>query len=434
MVNNVKVVVNEELNDVSKMKSNVRLYTKYKAFAFDVLFYYAISIPYFLQAKSMEMAQVLFLFSVYSLSLALWQPISNYIVEKFGLKNSIVVGNVLFSLMIILYLLGDSFAVFSFGALVGALGLSLKSISESTILFESLAKLDKTDQFAKYEGIANSRYFYLDAITAVIAGLTFLVNPYIPFILCLVCILISLYLSLKFFPTSNNIVQKIPIKEYVSGLKTILSSSRSKSILLFALIISGTITLSMSMYKAIILDFGLTADILAYIVCGYGILLGIGSKFAHIFERKTKNKTLMIFLIGFCAMVGIIGIAGLTSVLTSFKIAAIAICLAIMGLIHGMYRIAIKKYVINFTTQKVRTKITSLYYMAENLGGTILLFVSGLLLPIFNNALTTIIMIVFVLITAIIVVNYTNKRFGLKPEDYKPDDINNVDITANSSK
>ena len=414
-------------NLFEKMKANIRLYTKYKMFAFDVLFYYAIVIPFFLQAKSMDMSEILFLGSIYSLSIAILQPFSNYFIEKVGLKNSTVIGNIFFAIQMVLLIFGNDFLIFTISQVLGALGMALKSTAESTILYESLVPLDKQYLFAKYEGLANSRYFYLDAVASIVAGLTFVINPYIPFTLTLIFILISLVLSCKFTETQNNIVKSISIKEYMHGLISIFKSNRSKALLVYALIITGTMTLSMSLYKAIILDFGISADVLAYIVCAYSIIMGIGTKLGDKIERKLRKKTLITFLTLFTTSFLVIGFIGLTEI-NSITIFIFAVCFIIMGIIHGAYRVAIKKYVINFTTTEVRTKITSLYYSAENLGGTILLFISGLLLAVFDVALTTIIIMVGILLLGMIIYYLTNKKIGLKPEDYNLKEINNIDV------
>jgi len=183
----------------------------------------------------------------------------------------------------------------------------------------------------------------------------------------------------------------------------------------------------MSLYKAIILDFGISADVLAYIVCAYSIIMGIGTKLGDKIERKLRKKTLITFLTLFTTSFLVIGFIGLTEI-NSITIFIFAVCFIIMGIIHGAYRVAIKKYVINFTTTEVRTKITSLYYSAENLGGTILLFISGLLLAVFDVALTTIIIMVGILLLGMIIYYLTNKKIGLKPEDYNPKEINNIDV------
>lgn len=413
-----------------KMKENVRLYTKYKIIGYDVLFYYAISVLYFTIAKGISMSELLFLSGSYTLAVAMWQLVSNLIVEKIGLKKAIILGNFFACVMVVLYLVGPSFWYLILANVIGALGFSLKILGEGTLLFESLAILKRPSLFTKFEGIANSRYFYTDAICSIIAGYLFLINPYIPMILCLVCMIGALILSTKFNPTTNNTVKRIKFREYISGFNSVIHSNRARSVLFFAFLIAGLISAHTTLYKAIILDFNITADILAYIVCGYTIVIGIGSKCAKNLESRLKNKTLIGMLILSCIMLAIIGLVGLTITFSIPKIVVILLSLAIMGIIVGAYRVLIKKYVTSFTTESVRTKIMSLYCMAENLGGTALLFLSGIILTRYSNSFTAIVISCIVLMLGVMVYKYADKRLGLKPEEYNPADINYIDINA----
>ncbi len=413
-----------------KMKDNIRLYAKYRIVGYDVLFYYAISVLYFTIAKGLSMSEVLFLSGTYTLSVALWQLISNLIVEKIGLKKSIILGNLFACIMVILYLVGPNFWYLVVANVIGALGFSLKILSEGTLLFESLSVLKKPSLFTKFEGIANSRYFYTDAICSIIAGYLFLINPYVPMIACLVCMFIALYLSTKFNSTTNTIVKHIKIREYISGFKSVIHSNRARSILFFAFLIAGLISTHTTLYKAIVLDFNITAQYLAYIVCGYTIVIGIGSKCGKTLESTLKNKTLITILIIACIMLAIIGLIGLTQTFSIPKIIVILLALSVMGIMVGAYRVLIKKYVTSFTTEKVRTKITSLYCMAENLGGTALLFLSGTILTYYDNSFTAVVISCVVLMLGVMVYKYADKRLGLKPEQYNPADINYIDINA----
>lgn len=423
-------VLTNEKSIIEKMKGNVRLYTKYRIVGYDVLFYYAISILYFTIAKGLSMTEVVFLSSVYTLSVAIWQLCSNLFVEKIGIKKSIVLGNFFASMMVVLYLIGPNFWFLALANVIGALGFSLKSIGESTLLYESLSILKRPAMFTKFEGIANSRYFYVDAILSIAAGYLFILSPYLPMILCLICMVSALIISTKFYPTSNHSVKHVKIKEYVKGIKKVIKSARARSLLFFAFFIAGMVSANTTLYKAVILDFNITSDVLAYIVCIFTIVIGIGSKYAKNLEKELKNKTLIFILIVLCSMLSIIGLIGLTVTYSFAKIALIVLCLCVMGIMIGSYRVLIRKYITSFTTEEVRTKIASLYSMAENLGGTTLLFIAGIILTKYSNAFTSVAISCLVLFLGLMIYKYADKRLGLKPEEYRPEEINYIDINS----
>lgn len=84
----MRIITEEE-----KMKYNIKLYTKYKMFAYDVLFFYAISILYFTIAKGLDMSQIVFLSGVFALFSIIWHIVADIAVEKLGLKKSLILGN-----------------------------------------------------------------------------------------------------------------------------------------------------------------------------------------------------------------------------------------------------------------------------------------------------------------------------------------------------
>ena len=113
------------------------------------------------------------------------------------------------------------------------------------------------------------------------------------------------------------------------------------------------------------------------IVCLFTVLVGFGAKFVFALEKCTKNKTLISFASMYIFALAIISITCKNFKLSTGVLITVMLSLSILGFVQGAYRVAIKKYVLNFTNSNIRTKITSLYYMAENLGSSLMLFISG---------------------------------------------------------
>lgn len=99
-----------------------------------------------------------------------------------------------------------------------------------------------------------------------------------------------------------------------------------------------------------------------------------------------------------------------------------------MGLVHGAYRVALKKYILSFTTHKIRNRITATYYIFENLGSALLSAALGLLLKFTTNSIACIIFAIISFIIIALVIYYMKGRIGLRPEQYAPKDINNVKL------
>lgn len=112
---------------------------------------------------------------------------------------SLIIGNSFIAIAIFTYIMGNNFWYIILGELLSAIGFIIKGICESNILYDSLEKNEKRGiLFARIEGKGTSYYYYIDAISSVLAGILFAINGYIPMCLCLITSIFSIYLAAKF--------------------------------------------------------------------------------------------------------------------------------------------------------------------------------------------------------------------------------------------
>lgn len=411
-----------------KARKNIGLYKKYKMFSYDYVFYYAISVLYLTTTKGFSMSQVMYLESFFAIFSIVFYLIGNRIVNKLNLKLSTIIGNAFLLVSIVFYIFGKTFEIFVFADMLAALGFTLKNITESSILYSSLRKLGKRSEFTKIEGRSNSKYYYYDAFASLIAGFLFVFNSYIPVVLCGINLLVSFIISLYFSNVDKANEENYSIKDVIIETKSILNSNRLKAIYLFSFIFTGIVTVSSVLYKAIILDVGIKEQYSTIVICIMSIFVGIGAKTLFHVEKMTKNKTLKFFSINYVMSLGIVGVMGILKKLDMFTMSSILIALSIMGYIQGAYRVALKKYTLSFTTHEIRNRITSTYYIFENIGKALFTFLIGLLLNYTSNSIACVIFAAISFVVMILVIYYMRGRLGLKPEQYAPEDINNIKL------
>ena len=130
---------------------------------------------------------------------------------------------------------------------IDSIGYVIKGICETNILYDSLPKGKKRGGlYSTIDGLAVSRYYIVDAITSLIAGFAFVINPYLPIILCLIANIISTILSTRFRHTQmpdDEKEKKIGAREYFKQLKSAIKfakkSKRMKCLLIFFGLTSG---------------------------------------------------------------------------------------------------------------------------------------------------------------------------------------------------
>ena len=81
------------------------------------------------------------------------------------------------------------------------------------------------------------------------------------------------------------------------------------------------------------------------------------------------------------------------------------------------------KYLKNFTTEKTRNKITFTYEFIGGIAASISSILGGLLLSNMKVQNAFLVVGLTALAIMVVVLDYMRTRFGLKPEEYKKEDI-----------
>lgn len=414
------------------LEKNVKLYKKYKMFAYDWVFFYSISVLYFTLTKGFSTSQVLYISAFYTLFFSLLQLPAHFIEKHLGLKKAMVIGNFFSMFTMLVYIFASDFKVFMWVQLFNALAFVLKGSSESSLVCTSLKKLDAYDKFDKIEGTANARYYFLEGISAIVSGFLFTVNNYIPVIICFVITVISFVISFNFYDVEIEVDQddNKSIKRIFIDFFDLLSVNRLKSIFLVGFIFSGIIYASVNLYKLILIDINIDTKYITMIICFFTIFSGIGAKSQFFLQKILKNKTITIYSKAFILCLGLIGIFGIIGKLNIITLSLILFFLCIMGIINGAYKVAMKRYTLSFTNSKIRGRINSVYYMFEYMGTTIISFAVGFLLEVntVTSSIATIIVAILSFIVMELVLRFIDGKLGLKPEQYDKKERNNIEV------
>lgn len=428
----------EEIREIDKLKAkrekNLKLYIKYKMFSWDMLFYYAIIFLFFTQVKNISASNVLLAEAFYPLFKAVLLLILTVIIEKFGKRKALIIGNIFIALSTLTYIFAVDFYMILLGQFFSAVGFVIKGICETNLLYDSLEKDSKRGaRFSKIDGEGSSLYYYIDAITSVLSGFMFAINGYLPMIFCLIINIVSIVMSVKFEEVDTlNEKKKVKIgtelNELKNSMSSIFRSKRIKNLILFGAIFSGILGALVSLRSSILSDIKLPAQYFGIIFAVLQIISGISAKNQYRFHKKFRNKTLASLslpVVISCIFIGLI-----CSLNLNYKV---TICVTILAFLiqyiaKGPFYTLIKQYMNNFTTSSLRTKITSLYSLLEGLSRSAICFMASFLLKHTNTANTfTILGCIFTVITVLMLDNMKDK-VGLKPEEYSEKDIKILEL------
>ncbi len=420
---------NNSKNITKHMKNNVRLFPFYKAISWDLLFYFPIIFLFLTQVKGFTPAEVLLADSFYTMCNMFWQlPVSS-VVDKIGKKNCLIIGNILYSLSIFAMIFMTNYYELLLTQFVYALGYSTKVICESNILYDSLpAGQSRGRIFSKIDGKSSSYFYITDAVASILAGLTFVVNGYIPMVLCFLSCVGCTILSFRFKNTTTveRAVEPIPLKTYFSQIKDAFrffkNSKRLKSLILFNAIFMGIVYGIVNLRSGILSEMQVPDLYFGIIFAALQFAAAITSRKTDVIQKTLKNKTLGVLAVPValsCIFIGIIGYDN-----TSFSsVIMIFLLFLVQYLIKGPYMASMSRYLNNFTNKQIRPKISALKNLMSNLFVSLISLICAGLLTFTSSANTFIIIGCVSTLIVIYLIEYMKDKVGLKPNQYTEADI-----------
>lgn len=412
-------------------RQNAKLYPIYKIFAWDLLCYYSIEYLFLTITKGITPSQALIVSASYTISKVFLQIPAVIISEYLGKRKSMILGNALVLLHVILLMISPNLFTICVSQFIAAMGYNMKAICDSNLLYDSVATKGGDGLYTKLETKGSSGWYVLDAALGIMAGYLFVINNYIPMTICAIGLLISLIISFKFKDIyavrkeNRKSIGKF-IKEYktdiVSSLKFIKRSKRIKSYILFGAVFYAIIRI-MDTYKSNLLtETGVQPEQFSMIIAILSLIAAFSVGFAEKIQNKFKNKTLSVISLTYLISWVTIGAISLTMT-NNIAIPFILGLYVVNRICDSQWYIVRGKYLRNFTEPKSREKITFAFELITSLAGGLSALVGAAILDVTDIKHAIVVVALGGLALMIIVLDYMKSRFGLRPRDYKKEDI-----------
>lgn len=421
-------------NELNKIRrKNAKLYPIYKMFSWDLLFFYSIEFLFYTITKKVTASEVLVINGIYLLCRIIMQIPAVAITDFLGKRKSIILGNIMLIIYMLVLMIVPGAIGIVLANLIFSLGYNIKTIAESNLLYDSVATRGGEGLYSKLDAKGGSLYYILDGVASLTAGYLFVINNYLPMFICLGFIIISTILSFNFEDIyevkqeKNNSNGLIPIlKEYKQDLKTsfrfILKSKRMKAFILFQIVFYSLISIIDTYNGDLLTDIGIPEEQYSMIFAILILIGGISLSLKKPIEKKFKNRTLAfisLMYIGTCIAIGAIS----TMYTDSFIIPIILVMYAIQHVSTSIWYILESKYLKNFTNEDMRNKITFTYEFISGIAASIFSILGGLLLEVASIQNAFLLVGLIALASMVVTLDYMRTRFGLKPEEYKKEDI-----------
>lgn len=411
-------------------KHNMKLYPIYHTLSFDFLFFYTINILFLTQIKHISPSEILLVDAFYSLFGILFQIPASIILDKTSRKKSLILGNLLNCLYLIIIMFSKNIFHLIFAEMICSFGFALKDIASPSILNESIPITKrKSEIFAKLNGKAISGYYILNAISLAVSGILYSINGYIPIILSLSIVVLAFLLSscfiepLELSDNKENEYQSQKNLKLKDSFKFIFSSGRLKSLIFFSAIMSSLISILASSEVYLIEELQISSSIIGITFAVLGIISGISAKKQNKFHEKSKNKTLSILglAISISCIVSTLGFFLKLPKFITFLI--ILITFAIRYITVGLFHVLITKYLSNFTNEEIDSKIYSVELLFNSICKTIFGILASLVLDYSNAYISMLIYGIIFLFLFILIIIYMKNKLGLKATEYSVEEI-----------
>ena len=415
--------------EVKVRKHNLRVYPKYLMLGYDLLFFYGIRVMFLLDVKGITESQILLAATAYALSMIVMQVPATLLASKIGYKNTAIAGNIFNIIWAILMITFDGFAGLALSQFISGVAFALKFVSEPNLLSTSIPQAptyQRNEIFSRLDKKGFSRYCIFSAISTIISGFLYDINPYIPIFLCLICVIAATAISFN-FNDIQEVESKESFKDYIKdlkkGYKFITKSKRLRALLIMTGAVWGIIVLLDSYQLTLLQDIGATSVQVGFIFAMFELTRGLFSNTALDFNKKFKNKSLTNILLTFAIGFILAGIIAMSQLPFYTKLVIIVVILLIMGAANAIDQILAKKYVNNFASTKILPAIYSSKSICDNIFRTIITLLGSAIVGIYNIDIAMIVMGIFILILTLVLTVYSKDKLGLKPEKYTQKDI-----------
>lgn len=409
------------------MKYNRRIYPVYKGIGWDPLFYSATIFLFLTQVKGIEAAKVLYAESAYAFFALILQIPATILIEKLGSRKALVLGNLLVTIQIVMMLFTNHFVILLIAYLILALGTSMKDISECAVLYDATKVCKGKNSMGKIDAKGSSASYALTAITSIMEGYLFVLNPYIPIVLSSLISFLAVIIAYRFEEIEKeekkNATITDTIKDMKEGFRFIVHSKRLKALLMFTSLFVGVLMMISTYENSLLSDLNVQPQSFGIIFAVLILVQCVGVQYQDKIHKMFKNKTLAFLTIPIFVSFMVIGVVVKFCPYQSLTIVLVLAMFSVQHFLRAPYWTLENKYMTNFTDDYIRVKILSANKIMNAILKIVITFLAGLLLEYYSTSQAYFMIGSVGLVMMLLILKYMQKRVGLNPEEYDKQDI-----------
>ncbi|MFO7881530.1 MAG: MFS transporter [Kosmotogaceae bacterium] len=352
------------------LEKNVKIYPFFKFF-FNMLIIGPILVPFML-FKGLNYSQILLLQSISAISVFVFEVPTGTIADKFSRKFSLFLSGLFPALGLILYILFDSFYIFAIAEISFGFGLTMMSGADSALLYESLMKLKRKKEYQRVEGKSLSYIFIGQAFGSILSGVLYTYNPFLPFWISVINILIASMIALGFVDVERKKSKHHYGKHILESFGIATKTPRILWAVCFSAVMGFVIRIGYWLYQPYFKEVNLDIVWYGFVFFGFNIVAAFSSQvLAKRFADSRPRKVLLTL--------GLLMTASFLIPLVIISKWAIAI-IAFQQIARGLYKPTMGFYINHQVKDEYRATVISTASLVANLSFAILSPFIGMML------------------------------------------------------
>lgn len=283
---------------MNRVKANLFKVYLYK-FISDFWLVVPILIPFY-QSNGLSATQVFIVQAVFSASALIFEVPSGYLSDVIGRRKTMILSACFMPLGLLIYSFGHSFIWFAAAEFVLGLANSLRSGTDSALIYDSLLEVSAEGEYKKAEGRALFYNRTGTAIASILGGLLAVVSLRLPIYLNFLMTLPLLPIALTMVEPHRKSAKENPFKGIIKVTKLCLTNVQLRPLTLFFAILTANGVTCFWAYYLYYRAAGINVGYFGLILAAFILTSAISSRQAHRTEDwlGQKRSLAILLLIG----------------------------------------------------------------------------------------------------------------------------------------
>lgn len=251
-------------------------------------------VPYYL-SSGLNATEVFVIQAAYSAALCLLEIPTGYVSDIWGRKKTLMVAGFILPAGICAYALFPGFWGFIVAEIIIALGNSLRSGTDSALLYDTLQELKREKEHKKIEGRGHFMKQSSSAIASLVGGFLATVSLKTPFYVCAAIFSALIPLTLIMQEPARAARKRHPIhkhlKDMARAVRYALQNPHIRITSIFSACITATSMAGFWSYFLLYGKWGLGIEYFGLFTAICGIFCALGGYVAHAIEKKIGLRT-----------------------------------------------------------------------------------------------------------------------------------------------